>query len=79
MNTFAGSTDELELTSAGLTVGIKDNIGFGTARAAALGNARITDTLVLAGFSAIYETTVILLRLRSRLAASSSHDKYDKR
>jgi len=72
MTTFATTTDGLKVMSTGLTATVTDNGGYiGTAWATTIGDLRITDTLVLAVFSVVYEIAVVLLRFRSRLSASS--------
>jgi hypothetical protein len=67
------TTDELPVTSA--SVSATDDFPFGTPRAATPNDFRFVDTLVLTVFSVVYETVVILLRIRSWLVTNSPDDK----
>jgi hypothetical protein len=64
----ASTTEKLFTTNAGLTAA--DDGVFETAQTASHGDLKFTDTLILTVFSVVYETVVVLLRIRSSLAAS---------
>ena len=72
-----GTTDELPVMSAGVSV--TDDVPLGTPRVATPNDSKFIDTLVLTVFSVVYDTVVILLRIRSWLAERSPDDKLHQR
>ena len=72
-----GTTDELPVMSAGVSA--TDDVPLGASLVATHNDFKFIDTLVLTVFSVIYETVVILLRIRSWLAERSPDDKLHQR
>ena len=72
-----GTTDELPVTSAGVSA--TDDVPLGASLVATHNDFKFIDTLVLTVFSVVYETVVILLRIRSWLAERSPDDKLHQR
>ena len=71
------TTDEPPVMSAGVSP--TDDVPLGASLVAAHNDFKFIDTLVLTVFSVIYETVVILLRIRSWLAERSPNDKLHQR